>query len=66
MKNKTSRRDFIRTAASGGALVETSTTVLAWDEPQTVSANDKIQIALIGSGGMGFGDTETALARSRH
>ena len=61
MKNKTSRRDFIKTAASGGSVVETSTTILAWEEPRQVSANDKIQIALIGSGGMGFGDTETAL-----
>ena len=51
----------MKAAASGGAVVETSTTVLAWEEPKQVSANDKIQIALIGSGGMGFGDTETAL-----
>jgi predicted dehydrogenase len=29
--------------------------------PQQVSANDRIRIALIGAGGMGFGDTETAL-----
>jgi predicted dehydrogenase len=61
MKNKTSRRDFIRAAASGGSEVEKSTTVLAAREPEQVSANDKIQIGLIGSGGMGFGDTETAL-----
>jgi predicted dehydrogenase len=53
---KTSRRDFIKGAAAGA-----SPTILASRQAQTVSANDKIQIATIGMGGMGFGDTETAL-----
>jgi predicted dehydrogenase len=68
---KNSRRKFIKTAAAGamaaGSFVRASGSpkrfILEPDpEPeQQVSANDRIRIGLIGAGGMGFGDTETAL-----
>ncbi len=49
-----SRRRFLQTAAAAG---------LAAAEPTTsYSANDKIQIATIGVGGMGMGDTRYALS----
>jgi predicted dehydrogenase len=68
---KNSRRKFIKTAAAGA--VAAGSFVRAHGEPKTfflepepesqqpVSANDRIRIGLIGAGGMGFGDTETAL-----
>ena len=58
---KTTRREFIKVTAAGAIAAGVSPSVLARQEPQQVSPNDKIQIALIGAGGMGFGDTETAL-----
>ncbi|MGH9767836.1 MAG: Gfo/Idh/MocA family protein, partial [Blastocatellia bacterium] len=68
---KNSRRKFIKTAAAGaiaaGSFARASgspkTFILESDpEPERqVSANDRIRIGLIGAGGMGFGDTETAL-----
>jgi predicted dehydrogenase len=68
---KNSRRNFIKTATAGA--ITAGTFVRAHGSPKTsflepepeagqqVSANDRIRIALIGAGGMGFGDTETAL-----
>jgi predicted dehydrogenase len=68
---KHSRRNFIKTAGAGA--IAAGTFVRAHGAPKTfflepepesqqqVSANDRIRIALIGAGGMGFGDTETAL-----
>src|SRR5262245_20972402 len=68
---KNSRRKFIKTAAAGamaaGSFVRASGSPKRFvlepePEPeQQVSANDRIRIGLIGAGGMGFGDTETAL-----
>jgi predicted dehydrogenase len=68
---KNSRRSFIKLAAAGtvaaGSYVRLSgapKTQLLETEPESttqVSPNDRIRIGLIGAGGMGFGDTETAL-----
>jgi len=68
---KNSRRKFIKTAAAGAiaavpfARASASPKTFSLEpEPeseQQVSANDRIRIGLIGAGGMGFGDTETAL-----
>jgi len=51
----TSRRTFIRTSAAGAAALAASAA-----QAQTKSPNDKIQIALIGAGGMGTGDAQYA------
>ncbi len=62
---KTSRREFIRAASSAGLLAGAAGGVLARErmlEPrQQVSPNDRIQLALIGAGGQGMADTNTAL-----
>jgi predicted dehydrogenase len=68
---KNSRRKFIKTAAAGamaaGSFVRAGGSpkrFILESEPEPerqVSANDRIRIGLIGAGGMGFGDTETAL-----
>ena len=59
---KPSRRDFIKTASTvtvgAGAPVHILSNTV--DSP-TYSANDKIRLATIGMGTMGFGDTRTAL-----
>ena len=60
------RRDFLRvtSAASAATVLGGRVHALAAmeDEPAgTVAANDHIQIALIGAGGQGMGDTKTAL-----
>jgi predicted dehydrogenase len=68
----TSRRNFIKLASASafaaGASVRiraSNTTILpSWQTSgttQATSANDKIQIGLIGAGGQGMGDTMTAL-----
>lgn len=67
----TSRRKFIKLATATSLVAGAAPTVLGSTNTQTishlsqqdrpVSANDKIQIATIGIGGMGFGDTNTAL-----
>lgn len=49
-----SRRRFLRNAASAGLALP------AFAQPG-VSPNDRVQIATIGIGGMGFGDTRNAL-----
>jgi predicted dehydrogenase len=57
-----SRREFLKTAAAGGLAAASSRTVLAsTTQAQAVSPNDRIQLALIGAGGQGMGDTRTAL-----
>src|SRR5262245_27211235 len=68
---KNSRRKFIKAAAAGamaaGSFARARRSPKRFVlEPETerqqpVSANDRIRIGLIGAGGMGFGDTETAL-----
>lgn len=64
-KDKTTRRDFIKLASATTLAAGASRHVLAREhllEPrQTVSANDRIQIALIGAGGQGTSDTGVAL-----
>ena len=68
----TSRRKFLRqlglsaAAVTGGPAVlasSRSAQVLAMpdDSPKKIAANDRIRIACIGTGGMGMGDTDTAL-----
>jgi predicted dehydrogenase len=55
----TSRREFLTTAAGAGLgapLLASQT------KPAKISANDKIQIALIGCGGMGQGDAHSSVA----
>jgi predicted dehydrogenase len=49
------RRHFLQTTAAAGMAAP----VMAQNKP--VSANDRIQIALIGAGGMGSGDVASAL-----
>src|SRR5687768_4911107 len=64
-----SRREFLKIAAVGAAGLGAATTAaplkahtLPAQEPQaTGSTLDKIQIALIGAGGQGMSDTQTAL-----
>jgi predicted dehydrogenase len=68
MSEKLNRRDFLRTGcvvASGSFLMDgVRTRVLAAPDAEPArprSANDQIQIALIGAGNQGQGDTRTAL-----
>ncbi len=72
MKNKpsASRRNFIKHFAAASAVVATGQNVFATESKPVFfeklkrtprSANDKINIALIGAGGMGTQDTLTAL-----
>ncbi len=59
-----SRRQFIRLTAGStlaGALAPSMAAAGRRPEEKPVSANDRIRIATIGMGGMGFGDTRTAL-----
>jgi predicted dehydrogenase len=58
-----SRREFLKTAAAGGAAATSITTVLRAQTPpsRAVPANDRVQIALIGAGGQGMSDTRNAL-----
>lgn len=69
---ESSRRGFIKKLATSTAAVavgsnvlasttESSKTLITIPNRQTISANDNINIALIGAGGMGTGDTITAL-----
>jgi predicted dehydrogenase len=56
-----SRRTFLQsTAAAGLGLAATGLANAA--TPQKISPNDKIRVATIGIGGMGTGDTESALS----
>jgi len=60
----TTRRKFLRIAsATAGAttVLGPSATALAAQESKPVSPNDRIRIACLGAGGMGQGDTRTAL-----
>jgi predicted dehydrogenase len=71
MKNNTdsSRRNFIKTLATSSAAMTVGTSLSAATQPTprkimqrpAFSANDQINIALIGAGGMGVQDTVTAL-----
>jgi predicted dehydrogenase len=69
--NELNRRNFLRVAgaASAGSLLgqnlhvlpATTSELLQADAAKPVAANDHIQIALIGAGGQGMGDTKVAL-----
>ena len=65
--SKTSRRDFIKMGAAGGVLIGSRKVAAneyvleAFQEPQKVSANDKIRFATIGIGGQGSSDTRAAI-----
>lgn len=66
--SKTSRRDFIKRGAAAGSLLIGARKVSANEyilepnqEPQKVSANDKIRFATIGIGGQGSADSRTAI-----
>lgn len=71
-KNTSSRRAFVKKLAAGAALLTTSGPAILTGKNNTrqyglsrlanpYSANDQVQIALIGAGGMGTADTDTAL-----
>ena len=67
-----SRRKFLKKLGSTAAVAAAVPAALAHEpiqiaeylplvKRQNISANDRIRIALIGTGGMGIGDTNTAL-----
>lgn len=68
-KKNTSRRDFLKMAATSSLAVGAAPAVLASEQGElsrkkplySGSPNDTIRLATIGMGGMGFGDTRTAL-----
>src|SRR5687767_11880235 len=57
------RRDFLRMAAATGVAARTTTHLRAQDpqEGRAIAANDRIQLATIGCGIQGIGDTSAAL-----
>ncbi len=60
------RRNFLRVAGAASAATVLGTKIhalaaLQAEPANPVAANDHIQIALIGAGGQGQGDTKTAL-----
>jgi predicted dehydrogenase len=61
--NRPSRREFLKTAAAGGIAASVPTLLHAQVQGPTreVPPNERLQIALIGAGGQGSGDTRTAL-----
>ncbi len=69
MSKNTSRREFLRMAAAGsvatgvapGILTSKTHTLSRKVVAKKYAANDKIRLATIGFGGMGHGDTRTAL-----
>jgi len=64
-QNETSRREFIRLAAGSTVAGGLAPAIVGAAEPagteKPVAPSDRIRIATIGMGGMGFGDTRTAL-----
>lgn len=64
-QNRSSRREFIRIAAGSTVAGSLAPSIAGGAEPQPprkeVPSSDHIRIATIGMGGMGFGDTRTAL-----
>jgi predicted dehydrogenase len=59
--NGASRRDFLKAAGAATVLARTGEAAFASEETKPVSPGDRIRIATLGIGGMGVGDTETAL-----
>ncbi len=74
-KNNSTRRSFIKKIGMGSAAVAVAPNIITASKTQNIqmlrsreqlidtgsSSNEKIQIALIGAGGMGVEDTKTAL-----
>ncbi|HEX9187819.1 MAG TPA: Gfo/Idh/MocA family oxidoreductase, partial [Vicinamibacteria bacterium] len=60
-KNESSRREFLKLAAGSTLASGLAPSALAAPEPAPVAPSDAIRIATVGMGGMGFGDTRTAL-----
>ena len=61
---QSTRRQFLKIAgvtAGSTTVLARSGAALAAQEAKPVSPNDRIRIALLGAGGMGQGDTQTAL-----
>src|SRR3982751_1570227 len=60
---RTSRREFLKTAAAGSVAASLPTTFLRAQQRAQVDVppGDRVQIALIGAGGQGMSDTRTAL-----
>jgi len=61
LRNGATRRDFLRVAGATTILARAAGNTFASDEPRAVPPSDRIRIATLGIGGMGVGDTETAL-----
>jgi predicted dehydrogenase len=55
------RRQFLQLAGTTTVLSRAARSALAQEPEKPVSPNDRVRIALLGAGGMGQGDTETAL-----
>jgi predicted dehydrogenase len=62
-RTRKSRREFLKIAGAVAVAAPSSVHMLQAQQatPQSVSPLDRIQIALIGAGGQGMGDTRTAL-----
>ena len=60
-KDQSSRRDFMKLAAGSTLVATLGPSALEAQESRSVAPSDAIRIATIGMGGMGFGDTRTAL-----
>jgi hypothetical protein len=60
-QNASSRRDFLKLAAGSTLVGSLAPSALAAAEGSPAAPGDTIRIATIGMGGMGFGDTPTAL-----
>ena len=60
-RRQPTRRQFLQLAAATTVLARTAQSAFAQEPAKPVSPNDRIHIALLGAGGMGQGDTETAL-----
>jgi predicted dehydrogenase len=60
-QNASSRRDFLKLAAGTTLAGRLAPSALAAPPRSSVAPSDTIRIATIGMGGMGFGDTRTAL-----
>jgi hypothetical protein len=68
MASRNSRRDFLKKLAASSAALGVAPSAFGSDaktleapEPPSFAANDRIQIATIGMGIIGFVDTRTAL-----
>jgi predicted dehydrogenase len=68
MTTSLTRRDFLRTSVAQGALLANAWTAAEAENgraganpPNSYPANDQVQLALIGAGNQGQGDTKTAL-----